>query len=213
MTTYFDDVGAFHRKFDLPHAPRAKPRALDPSLFRFRAGFLIEELAEFVEACGYYQVAPTLRTVAKALADRNAPHLIGPMADADVAGAADALADLVYVALGTAHFMGLPFDEVWDEVQRANMTKERATSADDLRSKREHAFDVVKPEGWALPDHSLSIELASLGYSKRVRDNIARAACMHERHREHWQDACDQCKAAALEHLRANPSVAPKEKL
>lgn len=67
-----------------------------------------------------------------------------------VAERADALVDLVYIALGTAHLMGVPFDEVFEEVQRANMAKARARSASE--SKRGSTLDVVKPPGWTPPD-------------------------------------------------------------
>jgi NTP pyrophosphatase (non-canonical NTP hydrolase) len=41
----------------------------------------------------------------------------------DLAGIADALADIVYVAVGTAVTYGLPFDAILAEVHRSNMTK------------------------------------------------------------------------------------------
>lgn len=121
----FDDVGEFHEKFGLPAVRRTHPvhpQLLDHDMFRFRLKFLEEELSEFVHA----QHAQ------------------------DLAKAADALIDLVYVAMGTAHKMGLPWQELWREVQRANMAKERATSAD--QSKRGSTFDVIKPPGWQPPD-------------------------------------------------------------
>ena len=46
----------------------------------------------------------------------------------------------------------LCWQECWDEVQRANMTKERVLAGGvDSRSKRGHTLDVVKPEGWTGP--------------------------------------------------------------
>lgn len=68
----------------------------------------------------------------------------------DVAGAADALIDLVYFALGRLVEMGVPAAAVFEEVQRANMQKERGEL-----SKRPHSkgFDAVKPAGWGAPDH------------------------------------------------------------
>jgi len=68
----------------------------------------------------------------------------------DLAGQFDALIDLVYVALGTADLMGLKFDKGWDLVHQANMKKVRVKSAKG--SKRGHAWDVTKPEGWQAPD-------------------------------------------------------------
>lgn len=129
-STNFDDVGDFHEKFDLVNMTHMHehegvttyPHLLPDDLYAFRYGFLAEELQEFKDA-----------------------HLAG-----DLAGAFDALLDLVYVALGTAHLMELPWQEGWDAVQDANMAKERATSAE--QSTRLSAFDVIKPPGWTPPD-------------------------------------------------------------
>ena len=129
----FGDVKAFQDKFDLPTYPGTPPGIPEEDVLTFRTRFMVEELQEFRDAC----------------------------ARSDLCGAADALADLVYVALGTAHLMGLPFNEIWREVQRANMTKVRAESKDDPRSKRGHWYDVVKPEGFAPPDHSDAIVAAA----------------------------------------------------
>jgi len=41
----------------------------------------------------------------------------------DLVGIADALADIVYVAYGTAHVYGIDLDAVLDEVHVSNMTK------------------------------------------------------------------------------------------
>ncbi len=43
----------------------------------------------------------------------------------DLSAMADALVDLVVFAKGTASMMGLPWRALWDDVQRANMTKVR----------------------------------------------------------------------------------------
>lgn len=123
----FDDVGEFHERFDLPRTitrGSQRPGMIPPDQFMFRYGFLQEELAELLKA---YR-------------------------DEDLIKIADALADLVYVALGTAHFFGIPFDRVWSEVHRANMEKIRSRGRHDPRSKRGSEFDVVKPEGWDPPD-------------------------------------------------------------
>ena len=57
----------------------------------------------------------------------------------------DALIDLVYVILGTAHLQGLDFQAGWDRVHAANMQKVRGPS-------KRSEFDVIKPEGWTAPD-------------------------------------------------------------
>lgn len=158
MSSYYDDVGDFHRKFDLTNYPSDPPGLASLEVLRFRSRFLIEELAEFFDACGMIGPAGTARSMGKSIGTLG-DDVIFPGAQS-LEKAADALADLVYVALGTAHFMGLPFDAIWAEVQRANMQKERATGGDDPRSKRGSRLDVVKPEGWAPPNHADAIRLA-----------------------------------------------------
>lgn len=129
--TNFSDVGKFHEKFGLDNTTfrDVGPREWDSELMNFRADFLKEELDEFTDAA----------------------------ADQDIAGVADALIDLVYVAMGTAHLLGLPWEALWTEVQRANMDKQRA-AVDGSDSKRGSAFDVVKPEGWRSPDIAKILE-------------------------------------------------------
>jgi len=63
----------------------------------------------------------------------------------DLAAQADALVDLVYFAKGTALMLGLPWVELWNDVQRANMEKVRGVG------HRGHAVDCVKPPGWRGP--------------------------------------------------------------
>lgn len=120
----FGQVGEFHRKFGLRHFFHGPNKDPDRGMLEFRHKFLQEELDEFTEG----------------------------VEQGDHAKMFDALLDLVYVAHGTAHLLGYPWPAGWAEVQRANMAKERASSADDPRSKRGHELDVVKPEGWTPPD-------------------------------------------------------------
>lgn len=65
---------------------------------------------------------------------------------------ADALVDLIYFALGTLHQMGVDSQRVWDEVQRANMSKKKGVT------KRGTENDAYKPEEWKAPDHSWLIK-------------------------------------------------------
>ncbi len=75
------------------------PTAAPPAWIRdLRAALLAEEVAELGEAI-----------VAR-----------------DIVKIADALADIVYVAVGTAVTYGIPFDAVFAEVHRSNMTKANA---------------------------------------------------------------------------------------
>lgn len=119
----FDDVREMYERygFDLPSEPRLlsteREGEDETSAFNFRLSFMQEELAEFHFA-----------------------HTRG-----DLAGAADALIDLVVVAMGTAAMMGLPWRELWDDVQRANMSKVPG------RTRRGVGFDLIKPAGWEGP--------------------------------------------------------------
>ena len=57
----------------------------------------------------------------------------------------DALVDLVYVALGTAHYEDFDFNEAFARVHAANMKKVRKAS-------KRSQWDVIKPEGWTAPN-------------------------------------------------------------
>jgi len=69
----------------------------------------------------------------------------------DLVEIADALVDIVYVSVGACIEWGIPFDSVWAEVQKSNMSKQRA-KPDGSDSKRGSASDVVKPDDWTAPD-------------------------------------------------------------
>ena len=101
------------------------PSLLTQPVYDFRLKFLHEELQEFADAHGAN----------------------------DLPKAADALVDLAYVLHGTALMMGLPWEKLWNEVHRKNMEKVRATH--ESQSARQSTLDVVKPEGWTPPDHTV----------------------------------------------------------
>jgi len=110
----YRDVLAFHDRFRLPRATKASPLlALAWGPERLR--HLKEELKE-------YQAA--------VLAN-------------DVAAQADALVDIVYIAIGNAIAQGLPWDPIWAAVHAANMAKEPDPTVAKL---------IRKPPGWRAPD-------------------------------------------------------------
>lgn len=117
-----EDVRAFHEKMMVPMSP--KPALLDLDGFNYRFKFLQEELDELGEG----------------------------FEEGDLDKVADSLADLVYVAVGTALMMGIPWQSVWARVQRANMTK-RLAKPDGSDSKRGNPLDVIKPEDFVAPSH------------------------------------------------------------
>lgn len=131
MPSNYEKVQMFHTFFAVPVS--AKPELPAPDVFEYRVKFMQEELDEFAAS---YQ-------------------------EGDLVGCFDALIDLLYVVYGTADMMGLPIDEGFRIVHRANMTKVRAPSAD--ASKRGHALDVIKPQGWEPPEQRLLALLVASG--------------------------------------------------
>ena len=120
-------VTEFHKKFNLPTG-ETDVLSTSSEIQGYRSEFMQEELNEFVLA----------------------------LAEGNKVKAFDALLDLVYVAEGTALFMGI--DQVqWNSgmraVHEANMAKERASKAED--SKRGSTLDVIKPAGWVGPETTL----------------------------------------------------------
>jgi predicted HAD superfamily Cof-like phosphohydrolase len=65
----------------------------------------------------------------------------------DIVEIADALADIIYIACGTAVSYGIPLDRVFAEVHRSNMAK----LVDGKPISREDG-KILKPEGWTPPD-------------------------------------------------------------
>jgi len=117
----FDDVGDFHTKVIGLGKPETTGLISDAFILE-RMRFLTEELEEYATA-----------------------GLAG-----DIVGVADALADIIYVALGTAWQMGLPFQAIWDTVHSKNMQKVRGIT------KRGNKHDAVKPEGWVGPEQAIA---------------------------------------------------------
>lgn len=71
------------------------------------------------------------------------------MLDRDVVAIAREIADVLYVVYGTALSYGIPIEDVFAEVHRANMTKVRR-SASELRE--DLVKPIGKPPGWRPPD-------------------------------------------------------------
>lgn len=152
-----EQVAEFHKKFGFETLDQ--PGFLPPDQMQVRLNFLLEELFELSEACGFYFEKNDNSGSFKPI-----ESLTTQMAVRDLYGAFDALLDLEYVCLGTANLMGFnkpcPTEHanhwsIWQEgfarVQRANMAKVRVDRAE--QSKRGTLFDVRKPEGWQPPSY------------------------------------------------------------
>ena len=114
-----------------------------------------EMVLEFHRAAGaYVSDEPTLDVPAEVrdlrlrLISEELDELRAALESDDLPGAADALADLLYVVHGAALAFGIPIDEVFAEVHRANLGKV-GSSADAI--EREDG-KVLKPDGWKPPD-------------------------------------------------------------
>jgi predicted HAD superfamily Cof-like phosphohydrolase len=121
-------VAEFHTVFDLPR--RATPSIeIGDSLAKLRVALLEEECGEFISA-----------TEAR-----------------DLVAIADALADVVYVAYGTAVTYGIDLDLVLSEVHRANMSK----LDDNGKPIKRADGKVLKSERYTPPDVKAVLQLQS----------------------------------------------------
>jgi len=122
----FGSVDEFHQAFDLLRCET--PQLPDEPARQLRINLLYEEYCEYLK---------------------------GEEED-DLVQIADALADLIYIACGTAVSYGIPLDRVFDEVHRSNMAK----LVDGKVIRREDG-KVLKPAGWTPPDVAGIIASAS----------------------------------------------------
>ena len=81
----------------------------------------------------------------------------------DLVEVADALADIIYIACGTAVSYGIPLDDVFAEVHRSNMAK----LVDGKVIRREDG-KVQKPEGWTAPDIKGVLDKAHEKYNCKI---------------------------------------------
>ena len=116
----YDKVKEFRLKLKLPVSD--VPALLQPEHMSFYARFIMEELSELMRA-----------------------HEKETMVDA-----ADAITDLIYVAMGCAHHMGLPLEQVFNVVHDANMQKTPGSTNRGVKQ------DAQKPEGWQPPEEKIN---------------------------------------------------------
>lgn len=113
---------------------------------------LIEDIENLTAKYGFDTETPTMHKLNFRLQllteELNETKYAASMADAEEV--VDGLIDIVVVALGTLAIYKVDIQEAWDEVHRANMSKERG-----IKPGREDSggFDLVKPKGWRGPNH------------------------------------------------------------
>lgn len=120
---WVQDLADMHEKFGFHETTSEYSEELKWKLVEFRYNFLKEELEEGM----------------KAVSEKDPEEVV------------DALIDLCVVAIGTLDLMKVDSNKAWDEVHRANMSKERG-----MKETRKNDFgfpDLVKPDGWQKPSH------------------------------------------------------------
>ena len=118
MSNWFNDVTDFHKAFG-QRVGETPALPDDPKERVLRMDLLAEEIEEYYTA----------------------------EKEQDLVGVADALTDIIYIALGTAVAYGIPLDKCFAEVHRSNMAKLVGGKV----FRREDG-KIMKPEGWTPPD-------------------------------------------------------------
>lgn len=121
MQNNFDKVVEFHKAFGHPVAEKPGLDTYDTQ--RLRVNLIDEEVTELDMALM-----------------RN-----------DLVGVADALGDILYVTYGAAAVFGIPINEVFSAIHRANMSK---LDADGKPIYREDG-KILKPNGWVGPEEQI----------------------------------------------------------
>ena len=132
-TSYFTDVRDFHQAFGQRIGD--KPEFPNDDERKLRVKLLKEEVWEYMDGESFN----------------------------DLVEVADALADIIYIACGTAVSYGIPLDDVFDEVHRSNMAK----LVDGKVIRREDG-KIQKPEGWTAPDIRSILDKAHTKYICKV---------------------------------------------
>lgn len=115
---------------------------------------LLQDVREFREACGL-PIATKVGFPSRECVELQQRLLreeylewIAASSERDMVEVADALADMIYIIVGTALEFGIPLDRVWDEVQRSNMAK---VDPETGRVARRDDGKILKPKNWEGP--------------------------------------------------------------
>lgn len=135
--------------------PVPPERASGPSADPARLSRAAEQVAEFHRAYELpLRLTPTPEVgqreaeLRQRLIEEEVAELRAAAERSDLVGVADGLADIVYVAYGTAHVYGIDLDAVLAEVHSSNMTK----LGSDGRPVRRDDGKILKGPGYRPPD-------------------------------------------------------------
>lgn len=114
--TQFNDVEEFHRVYGMPIVIEDTPvEARDTSRVILRLNLILEEFDELMTA--------SLGTKPGEISELVSKFFNRDTSSIDFVEVADALGDLLYVVNGMAIELGIPLDDVFDEIHRSNMSK------------------------------------------------------------------------------------------
>lgn len=127
-TNWFKDMQDMHKKYGVDKWMQAEKQSdVDwrriNKFMQFRLGMMQEELDETKQA----------------FEQKDAPEMV------------DGIIDLCVFAIGTLEVFGVDANKAWDEVYKANMSKE--VGIKEGRPNPLGLPDLVKPEGWTGPEH------------------------------------------------------------
>jgi len=125
---WFKDMQDMHKKYGVNKWMQAEQQSDVPikrlkEYMEFRIGMMQEELDETKQA----------------FKDNNPEEMV------------DGIIDLCVFAIGTLEVFGVDANKAWDEVYKANMSKE--VGIKEGRPNPLGLPDLVKPEGWTGPNH------------------------------------------------------------
>lgn len=116
---------------------------------------LIKDLLHFHMACDvnefkfFEEVPPEIRELRINLLKEEFEEYKSAEATNDEVAIADALADMIYIAVWTARVYWIPLEKVWKEVQRSNMSK---ICPETWKVKKRPDWKILKPDWWTPPD-------------------------------------------------------------
>lgn len=119
------DINDMHTKYGVRNAVKEFDSEKLRAFLRFRLDFLHEELGETEKAAANQSI--------------------------DSEEVVDGLIDLCVVAIGTLDALGVDPYKAWDEVHRANMSKE--VGVKESRPNPLGLPDLIKPKDWKGPSH------------------------------------------------------------
>lgn len=118
MSDVYADVRLFHELAGQPIDQDLQPMTLNEGRQLLRISTILDKIRDELRAGGDRN-----EWVALALVVEETAELVRAVAQSHMAGTSDAIADLMYVVIGASVRFGIPLAEVWEEVQRANISK------------------------------------------------------------------------------------------